>query len=392
MNNMHVEAYAYSLNKKQEELCGDRVKMITNQRGFIMVLSDGLGSGVKANILATLTTTVLSELLIEGIDLQEALETMALVLPECKERKLAYSTFAILQVYYDGRAKLVEFDTPQSLLIHQGKHQPLRMETMIFGQRTIREIEFNVTIGDCIMLLSDGLLHASGGMVLDLQWDDNQIANYLETIIKFHHSPITIAHQMLNHINQRYGGLPGDDSTVAVACIVPATETIVMVGPPVDPLDDRKVVQRLMSASGKKIVCGGTTAEIVSRETGLDMMHDHTMDLSQGVPGCRITGIDLVCEGAITLNQTVSYLQEAKQSMNYLDFLLSSTPQDWSQRLVKQLLSDTTQITFLMGCSNNLANDPNSLSDINVVGKIHMVQNIGNILQTLGKSVTIEYY
>ncbi len=110
--NIHVETYTASLNKKYEELCGDRVKIVRNADSCILVLADGLGSGVKANILATLTSEILSTMVAEGTTIEEAIQTITATLPVCHERGVAYSTFIIVQIFYDGRVYLAEYDSP----------------------------------------------------------------------------------------------------------------------------------------------------------------------------------------------------------------------------------------------------------------------------------------
>ena len=120
-NKIHIDAWNSSLNKKNEELCGDNVVSKINEDFFIMVLADGLGSGVKANILSTLTSTIISEMLFNGASLSEAVDTIAMTLPVCQERGVAYSTFTIIQVYYDGKVRIIEFDNPLAIVIRNNR-------------------------------------------------------------------------------------------------------------------------------------------------------------------------------------------------------------------------------------------------------------------------------
>ena len=96
-----------SLNKKNEELCGDKVEVLKNDHSDIVILSDGMVSGVKANILATLTSKILGTMLVNGAAIEECVTTIAKTLPVCKIRNVAYSTFSILQIFHDGSAYLV---------------------------------------------------------------------------------------------------------------------------------------------------------------------------------------------------------------------------------------------------------------------------------------------
>ena len=121
MDKVHVETYYASLNKKNEELCGDKVKILRNEKSCIVVLSDGLGSGVKANVLATLTSEIIATMLNEGAELSDAIETIINTLPVCSERKGAYSTFTVCQVCYDGRVLMAEYDGPEAIVLRNGR-------------------------------------------------------------------------------------------------------------------------------------------------------------------------------------------------------------------------------------------------------------------------------
>ena len=121
MNKIHLESAWKSLNKTGEELCGDKVMIKRNKDSFVMVLADGLGSGVKANILSTLTSTIISEMVYSGCSLVEAVETISETLPVCKDRGVAYSTFTIIQAFYNGDVNIVEFDNPSTVIIRNNE-------------------------------------------------------------------------------------------------------------------------------------------------------------------------------------------------------------------------------------------------------------------------------
>ena len=93
-----VETGWASVKKHDEKLCGDFLRIFENGSKKVFVLSDGLGSGVKANILSTLTATILGTMLSRGIPLDECISTVATTLPICRTRKMAYSTFTVLQL------------------------------------------------------------------------------------------------------------------------------------------------------------------------------------------------------------------------------------------------------------------------------------------------------
>lgn len=391
---IHVESYYQSLIKKNEELCGDRVRCIRNDNSFLMVLADGLGSGVKANILATLTTTILSELMTsKDISLEEAVETVTNTLPQCKERGIAYSTFAILQVFYDGKAKLIEFDTPVSILIRAGKNENYSYQEHYIGSHLIREANFILKPDDYMVLFSDGILHAGLGSILNFGWDRKDIINHIEKTYRPDDSALIMTRTLLAAVNDLYNGAPGDDSTVAVAKVVAAKEAVVMVGPPCKQEDDAKVVASLMQATGKKIVCGGTTSQIVARFLDEDITIDELSGFENDVPpGGKIKGIDLVTEGVLTLQKVGSYLKECAYNQEYYDNFILARPTDRAIEMSLMFLKECTAIRFIVGTANNPAHSQLAYSTISINGKIKLIERIANYLKLLGKIVKIELY
>ena len=56
-----------SLCKNGEFVCGDHIERLERPDGStVLVLADGLGSGVKACILSTLTSTIISRMIAEA--------------------------------------------------------------------------------------------------------------------------------------------------------------------------------------------------------------------------------------------------------------------------------------------------------------------------------------
>ncbi len=392
-NKVHVESYFKSLNKKNEELCGDKVEIRRNDESFVMVLADGLGSGVKANILSTLTSTIIAEMVSSGASLQDVVETIAATLPECKERGIAYSTFTILQVFYDGMAHLVEFDNPATIFIRDAQILETTREVRMIGKRKITESTFQVKKNDSLIMFSDGIIHAGIEQTLNFGWDHPQVQQFLLDYTNPNDSAKEITRILLANVNDLYGGRPGDDSTVACAKILEAKETRVMVGPPLDEQDDAKVVQRLLEATGKKICCGGTTSNIVSRITGNEMEMESLVSLVSDVPPMAyIKGIDLVTEGVLTLQKVNKYLSRCVESQDYLEELLLTKGKDGALCLVKCFLQECSQVTFMVGRSDNPAHNAIAYSTISLNAKIQLIREMAENLKHLGKIVSIELY
>lgn len=390
---IHVDAWNSSLNKKNEELCGDNVVSKINDESFIMVLADGLGSGVKANILSTLTSTIISEMIFEGASLSETVETVARTLPVCQERGVAYSTFTVIQVFYDGYVKLIEFDNPLAIFIRDGRIQKIERQEKIYSQKKIYEASFKVLPNDYITFFSDGIIHAGVGQTLNFGWQHEEVAKFLQDYTSNKDSAKEIVRILLANVNYLYDGKPGDDSTVACIKMLAAKETIVMVGPPSHKEDDEKVVSKLLSASGLKICCGGTTSTIVSRYLNKPIETDPLIDFTSDVPPKGyIEGIDLVTEGVLTLQKVNRYLGKCVEDNTFLENLLQSKQTDGATCLVQAFLASSTMITFMVGLSDNPAHEAIAYSTISLNAKIQLIKDMADKLRSLRKIVKIEMY
>ena len=380
MERLHVEVANLSIAKHGEELCGDRVEIARNGGGVTVVLSDGLGSGVKANILATLTTTIAASMLRGGAAIEDVVDTIGHTLPICKVRQVAYSTFTILQVDSDGNAYLVQFDNPDAFYVSDGRVGSVDCVQHRVADKVVKEARFRVRAGDHLFLVSDGIIHAGIGGVLNLGWGWPSVADYIRRITQQEKRASVLAKWMINVCDQFYGGRPGDDATCVAITVREPRYVTLAVGPPRNPEDDSNMVARLMGSPGTRVVCGGTTGKIVARETGESLVVD-LASMVQGVPPtATIRGLDLVTEGIITLSKAVSKLSRPEEAYG----------RDGASRLARVFL-DADHVELLVGKAVNPAHQNPNLP-ISVTLKEQVMQDIARILAELGKEVQITYY
>ena len=380
-----MEFATASLNKYGEELCGDKVYFSSEGDGFISVLSDGLGSGVKANILATLTAKIAMTMLKEGLPIEEVVDTIIHTLPVCSVRKLAYSTFTIIKVNSEGMAYIVEFDNPSVFFMRHGTIQVLEKVKSQMNERQIYESHFQMQEKDTLVFVSDGVIHAGAGQVLNLGWSWNEVAQYLQSLPISEMPAKQITSSLLGVCEDLYMQHPGDDTTVAtIKAIKPQVATLFS-GPPQDKEKDQEVVEKLLHAQGKKIICGGTAANIVSRITGLEVTTSFEIFDPSIPPIGHIKGIDLVTEGVLTLQGAVEILEKVRDSTQ-IDFLYA---EDGASKLARLLFEDCTHIHMLVGKAINPAHQnpefPQALSI-----KLNIIDKLEKILIELGKIVEIE--
>lgn len=386
-----IDAGFESLNRSGEELCGDKVEIIRDNDSLIAVLADGLGSGVKANILATLTSKIIGTMLSEGAKIDEAVETIAKTLPVCRERGIAYSTFSILQVFHSGEGYLVEFDNPAVLKLKKGRLSHVERQEREINGKVIRESRFMVEQDDLFVMISDGVVHAGIGGILNLGWQWDNVAEYIERIYNQKQTAKTIAKQLLAACENLYMKKPGDDATVVAVKIRKPLKANVMVGPPVDRENDNVMVRRFMDEEGKKIVCGGTTSQILSRELGTEIITNFDYFNPAIPPTAEIKGIDLTTEGVLTLGKTVEYAGNYVSSMSTMQDILNLNKQDGASRLARLLIEDSTSVHFFVGRAMNPAHQNPELP-LNLSLKLKLVEELSECLISMGKEVIIDYY
>ena len=371
------------LQKHGEELCGDNVAVAPHADYVTLALSDGLGSGVKANILSILTTRIVMHLMENELSLSEVVETLGKTLPVCDVRKLAYSTFAIGQFFRDGRARVVEFDTPPFILLRERKSVPVPYEERQIESKTIHESELQLKRGDWIIFVSDGVVNAGIGGLYPLGWGLDQIASFLQEHCHPDLSAQELANKLVQAVWDLYCSKPGDDVSVVVIKARQKLVATVLTGPPADKSADEAIVTKFRQCPGFLVVCGGTTAKIVARYLGGKPLEVDLATAKPDVPPlARVEGVDLTTEGILTLTKTNDLLHsDANKETVKFDT-------DGSSALVRLCL-DVDHIHFMVGLSVNPAHqNPDLPRQLGM--KLAVVREIAEELRKRGKEVTIE--
>lgn len=388
-----VDVAYKSLNKFTEILCGDKVEMLETEDSNILILADGMGSGVKANILATLTSKILGTMFLNGATLEECVDTIVQTLPVCQVRQVAYSTFSILQVFHNGDAYLVEFDNPGCIFIRDGVLQEIPRDIREVEGKKINEFRFKVKKGDALILMSDGTIHAGVGELLNFGWLWEDIAKYA---VKEYYRTISaarLAGALCHACDELYQFRPGDDTTVAVMRIIDSKPVHLMTGPASNPADDVRMVRDFMSDdTAKKIVSGGTSSTIVARV--LDKELDVSLEYvdPEIPPIAYIEGVDLVTEGVLTLNRVLHLIRRyVKNEAINEDFFLELDKKNGASMVAKMLIEDCTEVHMFVGKAINSAyQNPNLPFDLGI--RQNLVEQLKRAIEEMGKKVTVTYY
>ncbi|MDY2629223.1 MAG: SpoIIE family protein phosphatase [Lachnospiraceae bacterium] len=394
---MYIDMDYRSLNHTGEELCGDKVEMVVTEQSHILILADGMGSGVKANILASLTSRILATMFREGATIDESLSTILATLPICQERHVAYCTFTVLQVNNDNSAYLVEYENPDTILVRDGEITELERTKRTIEGKEIQESRFTVQDGDVFVIMSDGCLYASSGLKLNLNWDRNRLAKIAKLSARISPYSKRIAFDIVQACDDQYWGQPGDDTTAAVMRVsVPHTLKL-FTGPPVHKEDDEAVVRYLMEddENGQdctRIVCGGTSAKIVSRVLGKPIEPVKQDPHPEIPPYDSIAGIDLVTEGVLTLNKAIELLKPCVLGEPLDELFFDDLDQDNGAALIATaLFEDCSHLELLIGqAMNDAYNNPEISTDL--ATRSHLTQKLISTAKALGKTVSVKYY
>ena len=387
-----IDAAWKSLNKHQEELCGDKVEILKTEESDILILADGMGSGVKANILATLTSRILGTMLREGAQIESCVETIARTLPVCSVRKVAYATFSILQIYHDGRAYLAEFDNPSCIFIRNGRIVDYPYEVREIGGKKIHEYNFTVQKNDCFILMSDGVVYAGAGSILDLNgWTWEAVADYALKCTKQSMSASRLAVMLSQACEELYEEKPGDDTTVAVARVIERKIVNIFTGPPKSKEDDGRLMHDFRHAEGKKVVAGGTSANIAARILGKEIVTRIDSRNPDVPPTAEIEGIDLVTEGVLTLGGCLKLLKKYVNDEFDAEFFDELDADNGASRLAKLLIEECTELNLFVGTAVNAAHQETELNfDLSM--RQNLVDQLIRTAEAMGKTVKAVYY
>lgn len=374
------------LNKHGEEICGDRVLVDHLGDGSkIVVMSDGLGSGIKANILSSLTTKIIATMLREGCSVQEVADTLNRTLPVCKVRQLAYSTFTAVRVRPDGTVEAAEYDNPNLIWISGGRLKLVPQREVIYGEKMkIMESTFTLKENDWLIIISDGVVHAGIGKSWDLGWSWDRVSAYIKNYLANLATSTELCDEVMKLCRKLYGDEPGDDSTIVAMHFRKKSQATLMIGPPRNAALDDKVIDMLLTSGGRKIVCGGTTGNIVAERLNkpIRVLMETSAD---GVPPIgMIEGVDLLTEGVLTLAGAVENL---RKNLSITDIKYKG---DGASLLYRELLL-ADEIRILLGQAINPAHQ-NPNTPVHLGLKFHMVEELQYLLSEKGKTVSVEKF
>ncbi len=389
MNDLCADIGFKSINHVGEQLCGDHVDIVEpDENSTVIVLSDGLGSGVKASILSTLTSKIISTMLAEGLPLEECVSTIAATLPVCSVRGVAYSTFTIIHLKNNQTAEIIQYDNPQVIVIRDNINYDYPKTEMTIGGKKIFKSVIKLQEGDIFVAMSDGCPHAGIGTAYNFGWKREDIISFFEGLAPAGYTAKNLSTILIDKCDELYGQEPGDDATACVVKIRKRVPMNMLFGPPSNRDDANRMMSLFFSKEGKHIICGGTTSSIAAKflrkpiKPSLEFINDIP-------PIAYIDGIDLVTEGVITVNKVVEYAQDYLGENKYYEHW--NFKKDGASLISRLLFEEATDINFYVGRAINPAHQNPDLP-INFSIKMNLVEELSKSLKQMGKRIKVSYF
>jgi len=377
-------------NKHGQKICGDvfKFRRLSEENRVIAALSDGLGNGIKANILANMTVTMALKFMSANMEMTRSAEIMMGALPLCRNREISYATFTLIDIMLNGTVKLVEMGNPESLVFRAGKNFTPEQTTesrVKCAEQTLRISKFAVQQHDRLAFLSDGISQTGAGTDQSPSgWGVNGCRQFMAGIVGANPeiTALELADLMIREALRREPAYrAGDDMTCAIIHFRQPRRLMLVTGPPFDPAKDQIIAANIAEFQGRKVICGGTTAGIIARELAKELSAPAN-GMKDGLPPCStMAGIDLVTEGIYTLTRTAQYL----------DGNLDEIRNNAAGQLAKLLMCDDI-IEFHVGTRINQAHqDPNLPIELEI--RRSVIKRIAATLQKkYYKNVIIKYF
>ncbi|MDF1575162.1 MAG: SpoIIE family protein phosphatase [Bacteroidales bacterium] len=388
----YMEVACDQRNYGKERICGDVFlsRKVKEENRTIVVLSDGMGHGVKANVLATLTATMAVNFTIEHKEVERIAEIIMNTLPVCSERQMSYSTFTIVDIEHDGQINILEFDNPQTIILRDNKPfdpawRSITLDSEKNRGKELLSCSFEPKKEDRIIFCSDGI--AQSGMGSDqfpLGWGRELMQEYAIKLVQ--NSPkisaLKLASKMVNMAHRNDGYSSRDDTSCASIYFRKPRKLMIVTGPPYEEENDKELGNTIRGFKGKKVICGATTADIIARELNLEIEDSLVFEDPELPPVSHMDGMDLVTEGILTITKVTRILKDFSPS-----YALGKGPAD---RIVK-LVQQSDEIHFIVGTRVNIAHqDPNLPIDLEI--RRTVVKRMARLLEEkFLKEVNIKY-
>jgi hypothetical protein len=380
MSYLHYDIIQKQSSKGNGVACGDHIDYFRTDEGLHLVLTDGLGSGIKANISARMCSQRIISLMQNGASMREAFSSMADNMNKIWGKGHPFAVFSIARILNNGETTVLSYEIPPPVVISKYSAVVVSDEVYTIGKAIIHESYCTLKEGEGLMMVSDGITQAGLGCGLVNGWEIEGVARFITNkIMTTELSVPDMAEEVHNHARRLWKDTKGDDCSVAIAHVRKGISINVFSGPPSNKELDPEVVSDFMAQEGIKVACGGTTSQVLARELNrrLEMLSDKQNALSP--PKYKIKGINLVTEGIVTLNQVYNILGDDT----------SDLADESSVYELNSLLNMADRISFTIGHAENLGSGELQFKQQGILKRKTIIPLIIEKLRKSGKLVIL---
>ena len=368
--------------KRDHEICGDYCICERTAAGMLYVVCDGIGSGIYANISAINCASRILELVRRGISIRTTSEMVAASMHRARKEDIPFSAFSAAMILLDGQFTVYSYEAPNPVLLQNNHATVLTPRFYTAGFEVIGEASGILHIGDSLLLFSDGVSQAGLGHGHGMGIGSDGVSDFINRNHSLDNKTTRLPQRILEMCRTVSAGNHEDDTTLALIHCREAKELTLLTGPPSDPSMDYRYSSDFMNMPGKKIVCGSTTTNIIARELGLEVIMLSTGNSFNQVPEYWFKGVDLVTEGAITLNQVNNILGEPDERLSGGSV---------AERLCL-MLHEADVIHLMIGNALNSAHENLIFKQIGVNVRKSTVRQIVEKLKDMGKLIIENLY
>lgn len=380
MGYLHVEVTSASNSKKPGNACGDAFLSFRTTDATVIILADGIGSGIKANIYANMAISRLEKLLNEGFSLRRAFTSLVNTMHEARGTDMPYAVFTVVRVLNNGETTVLAYEMPESIFVGRHSASVVKRRNFTLGNDVISETNLFLETGEGLILFSDGIALAGIGGKTRLGWSSEEVCRFIKDQLVSGAERKLLAKLVHEQALNLWGKHCGDDCTVIGALCRPGKVVSVFSGPPADRAHDAKVVEEFLALPGQKIVCGATTAQLVARHLSRKLQINKADASLIAPPGYSLEGIDLVTEGAVTLNQL----------FNIIDADPLSFEAESSVTRLYEALADADRINFVVGNSSNVGHADIAFKQQGIMPRHKVIDLLAQKLRSEGRLVDIK--
>lgn len=383
MTYIHTDIIIKQSSKNAGSPCGDVIDWHRDRNATTIVISDGLGSGVKANIAANMCVSRILQLIKSGATLREAFSALVKTMNRAWGTDEPYAVFSVARILNNGDTTILSYEIPPAILIGKNSASVLSNRVFTIEKAIISEAFCQIDINEGLLMVCDGITQAGMGAGLTNGWTIDGVRKFINEKIIYEELKLeNVPNLVHDRARVFWRKLKGDDCSVVFAKSRKGVIVNIFTGPPKEKELDKKTVEEFNNLEGIKIVCGGTTAQMTARELNRKMELESDPSNSLLPPKFSIKGIDLVTEGVVTLNQVFNIMDE------------DITPYGEEESIVFEL-SDFMQIAdrvnFWVGKAPSIGSEYIEFRQQGILPRTKIVPLIVEKLKAAGKLVVVKY-